>query len=74
MKKNVLTRVFDNEQDMNAFFNEYVGDKYYWQIRPHWVKVDGLTVTIAMQYSGYFHSRFTRLIDNGFVHEGRKDV
>lgn len=73
MKKNVFTKTFENEVEMNRFVETNVGEKKYYEIRPQWVKTDGLTMTIAMKNSQHFGFRKRICENNGFVME-RRDV
>lgn len=73
MKKNVFTKTFNNESELNDFVNNNVGDKYYWTIRPQWINIDGLIMTIVMMNSSLFYIRKRICDENGFVYE-RKDA
>lgn len=73
MKKNVFTKTFDNEVEMKRFVDTNVGEDRYYEIRPNWVNIDGLTMTIAMKNGKYFGFRRRICESNGFVME-RKDV
>lgn len=71
MTKNVFTKTFDSEEELKRVINECVGT-CYWQVRPHWVNIDGLTVVIAFKSSGYKKSRKEMLFKNGFTFERKK--
>ena len=73
MKKFVFTKQFESEEAMNEFINEYVGEQKYYQAHPHWVTIDGLTVTIAITHTKNFYARKSIYERIGFVME-RKDV
>ena len=73
MKMHVFTKTFNNENELNEFVNNHVGDKYYWTIRTRWVNIYGLTITIVMRNSSCFHKRRDICIENGFDYE-RKEV
>lgn len=73
MLMHVFTKTFNNENELNDFVNNNVGNKYYWTIRTHCVNIDGLTMTIAMRSSSSYYVRSRICQDNGFVYE-RKDV
>lgn len=67
MKKYVFTKTFNNENELNDFVENNVGNKYYWNIRPQWINIDGLTMTIAMRFSNNFYSRKRICDEHGFI-------
>lgn len=73
MKKNVFTKTFESEVEMNRFVNDCVGEDAYYKIRHKWVNINCLTMTIAMKNSKYFGFRRRICEINGFVMQ-RRDV
>lgn len=63
------TKTFSDIKEMSDFINEYVGDKYYWQIRPHTVYVDGLTMIVTMRNSKCCYERRNICEEKGFTVE-----
>jgi hypothetical protein len=73
MKKFVFTKTFDNENELNTFVNNYVGDKNgLGQVSPKFVTIDGLTMIIVIRYSNIFWKRKQIYDKYGFVMERKE--
>lgn len=62
----VATKTFDNETDMNSFVDKNVGDRYYNQIRPKYIDINGLEVMAIVRCISGQYKKIEMLKNNGF--------
>ena len=65
----IFTKTFKDHNEMSEFFNNCVGDKYYYQIRPKHIYVNELTIVVMMRIrsNGGYWRRKEILLENGFL-------